>query len=205
MPATPRPDARTRLLDAALTVFRTRGYSATRVEDLCAAAGLTKGGFFHHFASKEDLAIAAAAHWTAVTDAAFARADYQRHEDPLARVLGYLDLRRALLQGPVPDFTCYAGTLLQETFDTSPALREACGRCITSHAAAVARDIAEARRVHAPDATWDPGELALHTQAVLQGAFILAKAHGGPAPAVASVDHLKRYIESLFTTRVAHS
>ena len=37
-----------------------------------------------------------------------------------------------------------------------------------------------------------------HTQAVLQGAFILAKAKGGAKVAAASVDHLRRYIELLF-------
>ncbi len=47
-------------------------------------------------------------------------------------------------------------------------------------------------------ADWTPASLALHTQAVLQGAFILAKAKGGPAVAEESVDHLRRYIELLF-------
>jgi len=45
---------------------------------------------------------------------------------------------------------------------------------------------------------WTAKGLALHTQAVLQGAFILAKAKGGADIAVSSVDHLRRYIELLF-------
>jgi TetR/AcrR family transcriptional regulator, transcriptional repressor for nem operon len=43
-----------------------------------------------------------------------------------------------------------------------------------------------------------PKSLALHTQAVLQGAFILAKAKGDAKIAEASIDHLRRYIECLF-------
>jgi TetR/AcrR family transcriptional regulator, transcriptional repressor for nem operon len=46
---------------------------------------------------------------------------------------------------------------------------------------------------------WTPASLAAHTQAVLQGAFILAKATGDRAIARESVDHLRRYIELLFT------
>ena len=45
---------------------------------------------------------------------------------------------------------------------------------------------------------FSPASLALHTQAVLQGAFILAKARGGPEVARDSVDHLRRYLILLF-------
>jgi len=58
-------DSKTKILDAALHVIRAKGYSATRIEDVCEAARLTKGSFFHHFKSKEDLALEAAAYWEA--------------------------------------------------------------------------------------------------------------------------------------------
>ena len=123
--AEPQHASRTKLLDAALQVVRTKGYSATRIDDVCAAAGLTKGSFFHHFRSKEDLALAAVARWTEVTEAVFAEAPYRRLEDPLDRVLGYVDFRRALLQGRLPEFTCFAGTMLQEVFDSYPEMKAA--------------------------------------------------------------------------------
>jgi len=70
----PRQDSRTRLLDAALILVRSRGYAATRVDDICAAAGVTKGSFFHHFKGKDDLALAAVTHWADTTGALFAPA-----------------------------------------------------------------------------------------------------------------------------------
>ena len=48
------------------------------------------------------------------------------------------------------------------------------------------------------EAEWTPASLAAHTQAVLQGALIPAKATGNPAAAKESVDHLKRYLLLLF-------
>ena len=51
--------ARHKLLDAALALIRTKGYAATTVDDICTAAAVTKGAFFHHFKSKEALGIAA--------------------------------------------------------------------------------------------------------------------------------------------------
>ena len=65
-------------------------------------------------------------------------------------------------------------------------------------AAKVEADIAEAIKRHGIRAKWTARSLALHTQAVLQGAFILAKAKGNAAVAADSIDHLRRYIELLF-------
>lgn len=197
-PTTYTSDSRTRLLDAALKVIRAKGYSATRVEDICEAAGLSKGSFFHHFTSKQHFAVEAAAHWSSVTGSLFAAAPYHDHADPLDRVLGYLDFRRAILRREVPEFTCLVGTMVQETYDTCPAIREACERSISGHAAEVAKDLELAKRLHAPDATWMAESLALYTQAVLQGAFILAKARNGPRVAEDCLDHLRRYVEMLF-------
>jgi TetR/AcrR family transcriptional repressor of nem operon len=192
------PDARRKLLDAALSLIRAQGYTATSVDELCRMAGVTKGAFFHHFESKEALGVAAADYWSEVTGRLFAAAPYHRHADPLDRLLGYVDFRKALLQGLPAEFTCLAGTMVQETFATSPDIRDACDRSISDHAAKVEADIAEAMRDRGIDAGWTAASLAFHTQAVLQGAFILAKAKGGPAIAADSIEHLKRYIGLLF-------
>ncbi len=170
--------SRTKLLDAALLVIRSKGYTAATLDDICAAAGVTKGSFFHHFKGKEDLAVAAAEYWNAMTGALFAEAPYTRLDDPRDRVLAYIDFRSQILQGDLPDFTCLLGTMVQEVFATHPRIAAACNRGITQHAAVVAKDIAAAKALYAPDATWQPDDVALYTQAAIQGAFILAKARG---------------------------
>ena len=198
MNSEPRLDSRQRLLGAAVKVIREKGYSAMRVDDICAEAGLTKGGFFHYFKGKEDFAVAAAHYWSEMTGGFFASAPYHHLPDPLERVLGYIDFRKAILRGSVPEFTCLVGTMVQEAYGTNPAIREACDHSISSHAAEVEKDIAAAKALYAPDASWSPESLALHTQAVIQGAFILAKAKQGPEIAAQSLDHLKHYVELLF-------
>lgn len=190
--------ARQKLLDAALAVIREKGYVATTVDELCERAGVAKGSFFHHFAGKEALAVAAANYWSQTTGALFADAPYHAHKDPLDRVLGYIDFRRALLKGDVPDFTCLVGTMVQEIYETNPLIRDACDDSISSHAKKIETDIAEAMTKRGIRSGWTAKSLALHTQAVLQGAFILAKAKGGADIAIESADHLRRYIELLF-------
>jgi AcrR family transcriptional regulator len=49
------PDARRRLQEAALALFRERGYDATTVAEIAERAGLTKRTFFRHFADKREV------------------------------------------------------------------------------------------------------------------------------------------------------
>jgi TetR/AcrR family transcriptional regulator, transcriptional repressor for nem operon len=198
-PPPARRDARAKLLDAALSVVRAQGYAATSVDDLCRAAGVTKGAFFHHFPSKDALAAAAAQHWSQTTGALFAAAPYHAHADPLDRVLAYIDFRIELLAGDVPDFTCFAGTLVQEAYGANDDIRAACEASIFGHAQTLVADIEAARAEYGlQDAPWSALSLALYTQAVLQGAFILAKCKGGPEIAREMAAHLKRYVQFLF-------
>lgn len=196
------PTARAKLMDAAIAVIRERGFCATTVDDLCRHAGVTKGAFFHHFVSKEALGVAAAGHWSEMTGAFFAAAPYHHHVDPLDRVLGYVDFRKSILRGELPEFTCLVGTMVQEVYDTALAIRDACRASIFGHAETLEADIAEAILKYKIKTDWTAKSLALHTQAVLQGAFILAKAEGGPAVAADSVDHLKRYVSLLFNRKM---
>ncbi len=193
-----RGDARIRLLEAARDIVRAQGFAATCIDDICAKAQVTKGAFFHHFSSKEALGVAAAEFWAETTSALFAAAPYHAPLDPLERVLAYVAFRRAIIAGPMADFTCLAGTLVQEVHDTSVPIREACGRAILGHAATLVADIKAARRKHGIDDDWTAESLARHMQAVLQGAFILAKAGDDAELARESIDHLDRYIRLLF-------
>lgn len=186
-------DVRERLLNAALGLIRQKGFAATSIDQLCAAASTTKGGFFHHFASKEALGIAAAHHWSAVTEPMFAEAPYHAKRDALGRVLAYLDLREAMIEGDTDAFTCLAGTLAQEVHQSHPMIARAAQAAIEGHARTLEADLSEALRDGGGDST-AARDLALHMQVVLQGAFVLAKAQGDTTAARRSVRHLKTYI-----------
>ena len=140
----------------------------------------------------------AAGYWSDTTAAFFASAPYRALPDPLDRLLAYIDFRKAILQGALPDFTCLVGTMVQEIYDTHPALREACNRSISEHAATLVPDIKAAMRKRGVKGKWTAESLALYTQASIQGAFILAKSKQNAAIAADCIDHLRRYVELLF-------
>ena len=94
----------------------------------------------------------------------------------MERLLGYIEFRKAILQGELADYTCLLGTMVQETYDTHPEIRKACDKYICAHAATLVPDIEAAIQKYGIQPGWTPESLALHTQAVVQGAFVLAKA-----------------------------
>ncbi|MEZ5796426.1 MAG: TetR/AcrR family transcriptional regulator [Paracoccaceae bacterium] len=197
MTRVPRGEARARLIAAARDLVRRKGYAATSVDELCAAAGVTKGAFFHHFASKEALGVALVQDWTETTGAMFAAHPYNQVPDPLDRVFAYIDLRRSLLDTPLPEFSCVAGTTVQETYLTAPAIRRAAAESIASGGEHVRAHLAQALAAH-PVAGISADSLARQFQIAVQGGIILAKAAGDPAPAREALDHLERYLRLLF-------
>jgi TetR/AcrR family transcriptional repressor of nem operon len=191
-------DSKTKLLDAALQVIRAKGYAATTVDDICKQAGVTKGSFFHHFKTKDDLALSATAHWEAMTEGFFATAPYHQCADPLERLLGYVAFRGEILLGELPDYTCLLGTLVQETYATHPEIRAACDRGMSRHIAELSRDIEAAKRRYAPKARWSAESVGYFIQSTLQGSFIFAKAKRSPGVVRENLEHLRRYLEALF-------
>jgi AcrR family transcriptional regulator len=93
-------DTRERILDAAERAILDKGFAATSIEELIAAVGITKSGFFYHFKDKGELAkallIRYVARENALFDELFARAD-ELNEDPLHGFLVGLKMLSELL------------------------------------------------------------------------------------------------------------
>lgn len=128
----------------------------------------------------------------------FAAAPFHKLEDPLERLLGYVDFRSEILQGELTDYTCLIGTLVQETYATHPNIRTACLQGMSAHIAELTEDVEAAKKLYAPKATWSAESVGYFIQAASQGSFIYAKAKQGPDVIRENLDHLRRYLGLLF-------
>lgn len=185
----PTQSTRERLIAAAIEVIRVKGYGAASVNDIAEAAGVTKGSFFHHFATKEICAREAAVQWKLESRAHLSTSS-RRGATPRDRVLAYIDFRISLLGGPVAKYACYVGTVLYEVHDTHPELAADIAASLLDQAKALEPDLAAALGARHSESH----NLAIHIEASIQGALLLAKAEGGTRGARASLEHLKEYI-----------
>jgi TetR/AcrR family transcriptional repressor of nem operon len=94
------PDTRERLLELAEAAVLAKGFAATSIEELIAAAGISKSGFFYHFKDKGELAKAMMLryieHDKKVLQDIFSRGD-ELNDDPLHGLLVALKLFAEML------------------------------------------------------------------------------------------------------------
>lgn len=79
-------ETRKELLDAALELFGRQGYSGTSVQEITDRAGVTKGAFYHHFESKEDVLLVIHDEFVDYQLAAMERV-LAEHDDPAVQIV----------------------------------------------------------------------------------------------------------------------
>jgi TetR/AcrR family transcriptional repressor of nem operon len=186
-----------RLLDAAEGLMLSKGFAATTVDEICEAAKVTKGSFFHYFESKDQLG-------KQVLER-FCTSGQKRHAafcgsetDPLKRVYHYIDTAIKMAKDPAMSQGCLLGLFAQELCDTNPEIRAACKEGFDDWARGFGQEVAKAKARYAPQASFSPQGLAEYFIAVMEGSMILGKTRQDMSIVAKNLSHVKAYIKSLF-------
>ena len=172
--------SRDRLTDAMASLLWERGYAATSPRDVMERAGVGQGSMYHHFAGKHELAVEAL---HAAIDQLLAESDLlEGAGDPLDRVERYLALPRPGTKG------CRVGRMTQDPqVVDDPEMLALVGDAFDTSAARWTRALEQAIAAGELPASIDPGDLARTLSAVIQGGYVLARAHGSQEPMDAAV------------------
>jgi TetR/AcrR family transcriptional repressor of nem operon len=193
------PATKRKLVDAGVKLMRLKGYNATTVDDICHAAEVTKGAFFHYFKSKDELAKAAAQRFRERKGQESHEAAFRKLSDPLDRVFGRLDFVVESFGGAGQVTKgCLLGTFAQELSFTHAGLRTVCQESFLKLAGDFEKDLAEAQAAHSPNPEFDPRSLAMLYLSIIQGSLLLAKAAESNGVLRSNVEQFRRYLESLF-------
>lgn len=138
----PRPNVREKIVDAALVLFHERGYNASGVQDIVVQAGVPKGSFYNHFASKEALGLETIARYLQETDLSVLR---DQDVPPLVRLRHHFDLMAERFRDSGFSRGCLLGNFGAEMADANPAIREKLSQTLKVWTDSIADVLREAR------------------------------------------------------------
>lgn len=162
------------LVHAALRLMLDKGYAGTTVDEICQAAGASKGSFYYFFETKEDIGLAALESFYDGAQKLIQNGKYMEIKDPIKRAFGFLDHAEAVSKKIWGD-GCLLGTFATDLARTHPAIRKRVIALFERTTAVVAQMFAPiaARRRKGPTAV----QLAEQYLAILEGSIVLARAH----------------------------
>lgn len=195
-------DARERILQFAETSVLDKGFDATSIDELIAAAGITKSGFFYHFRDKTELARALLVRYmereTAIFDRLFARAD-ELSEDPLHGFLVGLKMLAELLSdlpnghpGCLIASYCYQDRLFDQQ------VRDLNAQSVLLWRARFRTRLDRIAERYPPRISVDLDDLADMLSAVADGGIILSKVLRDPAAMPRQILLYRDFVRAVF-------
>ena len=160
-----------RIVDAAAQLFRKRGFEGVAVADLMKEVGLTHGGFYGHFSSKEELMAEASARALTESLEGWSRLAERTHENPLP-ALAKAYLTRGHRDNPGAG--CLLAALGPEVSRQGPAVRRAVTEYVRSACDLLGKLVPGRSRAARR-------QKVIATYATLVGAMVMARAVDDPA------------------------
>ena len=196
------PDTRARILDIAQDAILQKGFDATSIEEIVAAAEITKGGFFYHFHDKNALARALIERHIAVEDRIFddlwARAR-ELHDDPLhSTLIGLKLLAEMLADMPNGHPGCIVATAAYQDRLFDAGVRDLNRRAVLGWRKRFRGMFDEIAAVYPPREEVDLDALADMVSTVVEGGIGMGKALGEPHMVVGQILLLRQFIRRMF-------
>jgi len=186
---------REKLIETATRLFAERGYNATGMADILAAAGVHRGSLYHAFPAKKDLLLAVLEGYRArIGDSLIAPA-WAGVDDPIARVFALLARYRDFLVETNGRFGCPIGSLALELHEADSEVRAMLQANFEAWLSFVEQCfVAAGDRL---PANVDRKGLALLALTTMEGGVMLARTARGTETFDAAVAQLRDYVDRL--------
>lgn len=192
------PTTKRKLLDAALQLMLSKGYTATKVDEICQAANVTKGSFFYYFKKKEDIAKETLEYFTMLQQESMRKSGVDNAEDPWDKVQKHLDFHIFIAKNPEIPNSCLAGNLAQELAYENQSILGKCEMNFSENARIFKKYLDEAKQKYAPEVELNTQSLAEWFVSIFQGSLIVSKAKQNPDVVVENIEHFRNYLHIIF-------
>jgi TetR/AcrR family transcriptional repressor of nem operon len=193
---------RERILDSAEALVLDRGLAATSIDEVLAAAGASKGAFFHHFPSKNHLARALVERYAA-NDVAYLEEYMTRveaeTEDPAEQVVAFIRFFEEAADEMVaqqPSCLYVSYIFDKQLFDNGT--NEVIVGAVQAWRDRILEKLEAAAERHPPRIPVDLTALADHIFATFEGAFVLTRTMEDPGLMQAQLELVRRFVALVF-------
>jgi AcrR family transcriptional regulator len=186
---------RQKLIETATNLFAERGYNATGMADILAAAGVHRGSLYHAFPAKKDLLLAVLEGYRSGIGARLIAPAWAGVDDPIDRVFALLGRYRLFLTETGGRFGCPIGSLALELHDADAEVRAMLQANFDAWIGHVEQCFVEAGDRLPADL--DRRALALFTLTAMEGGVMLARTERSPAAFDTAIAQLRDYVDRL--------
>ncbi len=173
---------RRRIVGHAILIMYEKGYARTTIDDIIAAAGVTKGSFYFHFSSKEELGYAviesSSEHILGSIRASLDRPDLT----PFERIKAMLEEVQGIVEAADCSRGCILGNLALETSHSNQGFRERIARSFRDWSQLIASELEEMKREGGLPPDFDSSRYADFIIGALEGGIMISKVTRDPAP-----------------------
>ena len=189
-------------MDSAEALILGNGFSGTSIDQIIDKVGITKGAFFYHFKTKDELARSLIDRYVEadrrLLHDSMARAE-NLSRDPLQQLLIFVGLFLEVAErSSEPNPGCLFASYCYESGQFDDEMQEVVGEAILEWRRVIGAKLEEAVAAHPPKEPIHLASLADMLTVVFEGAFILSRVLKGPKVFAEQLRHYRRYIELLF-------
>jgi TetR/AcrR family transcriptional repressor of nem operon len=188
-------ETRARIIAKAAEAFNVYGYAGTSISDIMAAVDLEKGGIYRHFASKEQLVLAAFDYAAAQVRERFS-SGIAGSANAVDTLLAFIGVFRGYIRRPPLVGGCPVLNTAIEADDTHPILRERARSVVEEWRALIRTTVLAGQARSEIRAEVDAEQLALLLITTMEGAVMLAKLLFDEAPLHVTYEHLRHHLET---------
>ncbi|GAB3196795.1 AcrR family transcriptional regulator [Pontibacter aydingkolensis] len=182
------------IVEKSAHLFNQKGFAGTSMQDIMVATGLTKGGIYGHFDSKEEIALAAFEHATSYLIRLIAD-KLAAHTSALNKLAALISFYRTYLFTPPIIGGCPVLNTSVEADDTNPQLRVNVVKVLDKLHKAVANIVKQGIEQGEFKATADAERFSVLFIIMVEGGIMVSKAYGDTKHMNIVLQHLEQIIE----------
>jgi len=193
---------KTKLMDIAERLILNRGFSAISIDEVIKEASITKGGFFYHFDSKNDLVYALMQRYREME--AFIFSDlFKRAEeltsDPLQQMLVFVKLFAEMMADmKVLHPGCVVASITYESQQVNEQVRNITTEIVLDWRNLFRQHLKKIDQVYSPNAAVSSDDLADMLSTIMEGGIIISRALNDPSVLEKQLLEYRSYLELLY-------